>query len=82
MSTNSEIHQQITELIAEEHQLRSQLGGGEISVETEHERLRAVETHLDQCWDLLRQRDALRNAGENPDNSDVRPARVVEDYLG
>ncbi|MEO6955515.1 MAG: DUF2630 family protein [Antricoccus sp.] len=82
MSTEGEIHQHITELIGEEHQLRSRLGSGEISVEAEHERLHAVETQLDQAWDLLRQREALRNAGGNPDNADVRPARVVEGYQG
>lgn len=82
MSTDGEIHQHITELIGEEHQLRSRLGSGEISVQTEHERLHAVETQLDQCWDLLRQRDALRNVGGNPDNADVRSARVVEGYEG
>jgi hypothetical protein len=35
---------------------------------------------LDQCWDLLRQRRALRGAGRDPDEAHVRPAKVVENY--
>jgi hypothetical protein len=41
-----------------------------------------LETELDQCWDLLRQRQARRDAGEDPDSAEVRPPSTVEDYLG
>ena len=42
--------------------------------------MKAIEVALDQCWDLLRQRRARRNAGEDPDDATVRPERVVEGY--
>lgn len=43
-------------------------------------RLRQMRVELDQCWDLLRQRAALRNAGKNPDDARLRPPDVVENY--
>ena len=45
------------------------------------ERRRRVEVALDQCWDLLRQREGLRDAGKNPDEAQVRPEGQVEGYL-
>ena len=46
----------------------------------ETERLRAVEVELDQCWDLLRQRRALRDAGADPNQAKARDADTVERY--
>jgi hypothetical protein len=46
----------------------------------DHERLRAIEVALDQCWDLLRQRRARRATGQDPDDAVARPADVVENY--
>jgi hypothetical protein len=43
-------------------------------------RLHEIKVALDQCWDLLRQRRALREAGRNPDEAHVRPPSVVENY--
>ena len=43
-------------------------------------RLEKVKVELDQCWDLLRQRDARREFGQDPDRAKVRPASVVERY--
>jgi hypothetical protein len=43
-------------------------------------RLAELKVQLDQCWDLLRQRRALREFGENPDKAKVRPAKIVENY--
>ena len=43
-------------------------------------RLREVEVALDQCWDLLRQRRARREMGQDPDDASVRPPEVVERY--
>ncbi|MFT4081043.1 MAG: DUF2630 family protein [Nocardioides sp.] len=80
MTEDLDIRQRITSLADEEHTLRQQLSDHRIGVSEEHERLRAVETELDQCWDLLRQRDARRNAGEDPADAEVRPASVVENY--
>jgi hypothetical protein len=43
-------------------------------------RLAEIKVHLDQCWDLLRQRRALREFGEDPDEAKVRPVKIVENY--
>jgi hypothetical protein len=72
----------INELVAEEKTLREQLQHGEISESEEHQRLRQLEVQLDQCWDLLRQRRALRDTGGDPRDAAVRPAGEVEGYLG
>ena len=45
-------------------------------------RLAAIKVELDQLWDLLRQRRALREAGRNPDDARMRDADTVERYLG
>jgi hypothetical protein len=78
---DTQILRQIGELVGEEHQLREKLGRGEISSQREQERLRSLEESLDQCWDLLRQRRARREFGEDPDHAESRPAAEVEDYL-
>jgi len=72
----------INELVAEEKALREKLQHGEISESEEHKRLRQLEIELDQCWDLLRQRRALRETGRDPRDAAVRPADEVEGYLG
>jgi hypothetical protein len=72
----------INELVAEEKVLREQLRHGEISESEENKRLRQLEIELDQCWDLLRQRRALRETGGDPRGAAVRPADEVEGYLG
>jgi hypothetical protein len=82
MADDISIQHRITSLIDEEHQLRSSLQAGAISVDEEHTRLRQLEVELDQCWDLLRQRRAKREFGENPDEAQVRPERTVEGYVG
>lgn len=71
----------IHDLVAEEKALRAQLQHGDISASEEHERLRRVEVELDQCWDLLRQRRALRETGRDPSAANVRPPGEVEGYL-
>lgn len=43
-------------------------------------RLSDLKVELDRCWDLLRQRRALREFGEDPDKAKVRPADIVENY--
>jgi hypothetical protein len=73
----SEIHK----LVEEEHRLRSQVQQGEISSDDERGRLREVEEALDQCWDLLRQRRAAREAGHDPEGAHSRPKSEVEGYL-
>jgi hypothetical protein len=73
------IHDRIEQLVAEEHELYDRGGEGGLNV-TEHRRLEAIEVALDQCWDLLRQRRALRDAGRDPDAARVRSQEVVERY--
>ena len=46
----------------------------------DRERLGQLKVELDQCWDLLRQRRAPREFGDDPDKAKVRPARIVENY--
>jgi hypothetical protein len=71
----------IHKLVAQERALRERLVHREIDPSEEHERLRAIETELDQCWDLLRQRRALRETGGDPGSASVRPGDEVEGYL-
>jgi len=82
MTSDRGVHEQISDLVAQEHELRARLQAHEIAPEEERARLREVEVQLDRCWDLLRQRQALRDAGEDPDAAGVRSAGEVEDYLG
>jgi hypothetical protein len=80
--TDSETLAYIRKLVADEKSLREQLQRGEITTSEERDRLRGLEVELDQCWDLLRQRRALRETGGDPRGAHVRPADQVEDYLG
>ncbi len=80
--TDSETLAHIRELVAEEKALRDQLQHRDITASEEHEKLRRLEVELDQCWDLLRQRRALRETGGDPREAQVRPADQVEDYQG
>ncbi|WP_432564919.1 DUF2630 family protein [Kineococcus sp. SYSU DK003] len=75
-----DIHQRINDLVATEHRLREALQAGELSAQEEHAQLKATEEALDQAWDLLRQREARRAAGQDPDEAQVRPAPEVEHY--
>jgi 5,10-methylenetetrahydrofolate reductase len=77
---DKEILSRISGLIDTEHELRQSLAAGELSSEQEKERLRSAEEALDQCWDLLRQRRARREYGDNPDGAAARPTAEVEGY--
>lgn len=74
----SEIQQQIQELVEREQALRD--AGPAADPEQHAEQLRRVGEQLDQCWDLLRQRRARLEVGENPDDAAVRPVSEVEGY--
>ncbi|TCC25195.1 DUF2630 family protein [Kribbella speibonae] len=80
MSDDKSIFSRIDELVAEEHELRTKHAAGQVNDADEHTRLRALEVELDQCWDLLRQRRAKREFGENPDDATARSADIVEGY--
>ena len=77
---DKEILARIDGLIKTEHELRTELADGRLSSEQERERLRSAEEALDQCWDLLRQRRARREFGEDPDSAEARPSAEVEGY--
>lgn len=79
--TDNDTLAHIRELVAEEKVLRAQLQRGDIDTSEEHDRLRRMEIELDQCWDLLRQRRALRESGGDPREAEVRPPDEVEGYL-
>jgi Protein of unknown function (DUF2630) len=66
----------IDQLVKEEESLYAKNG---LSDE-DQARLGEVKVALDQCWDLLRQRRALREFGEDPDKAKVRPVKIVENY--
>ncbi|HEU5031908.1 MAG TPA: DUF2630 family protein [Spirillospora sp.] len=74
------ILERINEFIDEEHALRQAHERSETTGEDTRRRLRELEVALDQCWDLLRQRRARIDAGQNPEDAHVRPASEVEGY--
>ena len=84
---DAQIEARIEALEQEEQRLRKdeekQAGQGHTEVVGEDAgRLAAIKVELDQLWDLLRQRRALRSAGRNPDDAQMRDADTVERYLG
>lgn len=76
---DAQIHTAIDEMVEEEHQLWERESAGE-ATDADRQRLAALKVALDQCWDLLRQRRARRDAGESPDGAELRPPEVVERY--
>lgn len=80
MAKDQDILAEVHRLVAEEQELRGKLQRREIDEDEEHRRLQSLEVALDQCWDLLRQRRALRETGQDPREAQVRPADEVEGY--
>jgi hypothetical protein len=76
---DNEIHERIEQLVAEEHELYERGAQGGLS-ESEHHRLESIQVGLDQAWDLLHQRRALREAGRDPNAARLREPDVVEGY--
>ena len=76
--TDGAVLAHIQKLVTEEEAL---YGHGAPS-DADRERLKALNVELDRCWDLLRQRRALREVGHDPNEAEVRPANVVEKYTG
>jgi hypothetical protein len=84
---DDQIRNRIESLEAEEKKLRAEEAtaaetGHDDLIKRDAERLAAIKVELDQLWDLLRQREAKRRAGEDPDTAQLRSAGTVEDYLG
>lgn len=75
-SDDTSVLGQIDQLVKEEEGLYRQ---SELE-DKDRARLAQLKVELDQCWDLLRQRRALREFGEDPDKAKVRPAKIVENY--
>ena len=81
--SDESIAERIERLVSEEHELRDREQADSpnpAALEEDKGRLQAVEIELDRCWDLLRQRRALRDAGSDPDEAAVRDADTVEGY--
>lgn len=75
-TTDESVLKTITRLVAEEEKLYAKQPMDDRAVQ----RVEELKVELDQCWDLLRQRRALREFGKDPDQATVRPASVVEKY--
>jgi hypothetical protein len=82
--TEESIAARIERLVAEEHELRTREQAerdDEDALGADRARLSEVAVELDRCWDLLRQRRALRSAGADPEAASARDAATVEGYL-
>jgi len=77
---DQDVLQSINKLAAEEHELFEKESEGEAS-NAERKRLEELQVQLDQCWDLLHQRRARRNAGLDPSEAQVRDPGTVEGYV-
>ena len=77
-TTDNQVLHHIEQLVAEEKTLYAKADMSD----ADRGRLDKINVELDRCWDLLRQRRALREFGRDPDKADVRPAAVVENYKG
>ncbi len=75
-TTDQSVLQRINELVDQEHRMLAR----ETKSEEDQRGLRALQVELDQCWDLLRQRRALRTVGQDADKAEVRPPEIVEEY--
>ena len=83
--SDESIAARIENLVAEEHELRTLEEADSTddgALAEDRRRLEHVSVELDRCWDLLRQRRALRDAGGNPDDAEARDPNTVENYLG
>ena len=76
---DAQVRQRIEELVAEEHKLWDAESSGHAS-EDDRRRLQELKVGLDQCWDLLRQRQALEQYGRDPDLATPRSPETVENY--
>jgi len=78
---DQDLHQRVDDLVAEEHALRERHSDGSGLEPAERQRLSELEERLDQTWDLLRRRQAMRANGQDPEQAEARPTEVVEGYL-
>jgi len=78
---DSKVTDRIGELARQEHELFAREAQGK-ATDADRERLKRIQVTLDQCWDLLRQRRAKREFGQNPDEATLRDEKTVEGYTG
>lgn len=78
---DKKVTESIAELTREEHELFERESHG-AATDADRERLRHIQVMLDQSWDLLRQRRALRESGRDPEEALVRDEKTVEGYIG
>ena len=71
----------IDELARREHELFERESKGS-ATDAEREELRQIQVRLDQWWDLLRQRCARREFGQDPEDAQLRDEKTVEGYTG
>lgn len=76
---DGQIRGSIEQLVAEEHELWEREAAG-VATDDDRRRLETVKVSLDECWDLLRQRRALREFGLDREAASARPPEVVERY--
>ena len=76
-TTDDRVLRHITELVAEEKRLRDP---AQKLDDAGRQRLEHLQVALDQYWDLLRQRRAKEEFGDDPDEAEVRPEEIVESY--
>ena len=79
--TDTDVQNHIEQLVAEEHRLLGH-GGEQGLSQADHDRLAVVRVELDRYWDLLRQRRAYEESGEDPDDASLRDEATVENYEG
>jgi hypothetical protein len=79
LMNDDDLHRRIDDLVAEEHRLERAHVGQPLS-ESEQQRMEQLGVQLDRYWDLLRQRDARRRAGLDPDDAQERSGDTVEGY--
>ena len=79
MDDDPQIHGTIEGLVDEEHALWRRESDG-VATDGDRQRLMEIGVSLDQCWDLLRQRRARRDAGLDPETAELRRSEVVENY--
>jgi Protein of unknown function (DUF2630) len=78
---DTDVQEHIEQLVAEEHRLLGRSGTEGLSP-GDHDRLQRVRVELDRYWDLLRQRRAREEFGDDPDDASLRDERTVENYEG
>lgn len=78
--SDEQIEDQIEELESERERLRQREGATDPTLDQDAARLEEIRVELDRFWDLLRQRRALRRAGDDPDKATERSADIVEKY--